>query len=238
MREKQSNDEILAQEQEQANQRIAGIISRTGLSASEIARRAGLSPSTLTRHYPVPSVQYTMSARTLAKLSIAFPLDKNGSPGETGQRAEARGTKDGPGLPVFTLRAGDPKRATSVDLKLELYSGDFRAPISLRQLPHGATDLGRYFVCYMPGDSMEPRIRAGDALLIDRLRPPPLHADVMVQYRQDGDSVDVCIGVLVDRDQTSIEIMLLRDGLRARIDRNSLNNIYLISGVFDASLFS
>ncbi|WP_337587942.1 helix-turn-helix domain-containing protein, partial [Sphingobium sp. DC-2] len=60
-------------DQQRARGLIGCLIEETGLSATEIARRSGLAPSTLTRIYPTPSVGYSLSARSITKLKEAFP---------------------------------------------------------------------------------------------------------------------------------------------------------------------
>ncbi|BAI99108.1 hypothetical protein SJA_P1-01560 (plasmid) [Sphingobium indicum UT26S] len=60
-------------DQDRARNLVGCLVKETGFSASQIARRSGLAPSTLTRIYPNPTVGYSLSDRSVAKLKATFP---------------------------------------------------------------------------------------------------------------------------------------------------------------------
>jgi transcriptional regulator with XRE-family HTH domain len=72
------------EEQEAARRLVREMMRATGLDPTSLARKAGVSPSTLTR-LMAGSVKHTLSVRTLAKLSratgieipVAPPLDES-----------------------------------------------------------------------------------------------------------------------------------------------------------------
>lgn len=224
-------------EQEKARHFIGRIVNSTGLSVTEIARKAGLSPSTLTRIYPEPTVNYTLSTRTLAKIRNAFPLNDHE---EVSSRvAEARQpfmAQPMPSIPVYVLGALDDPSVSaqmSVPNEFELYSADLE-DTKVQQIPQLALlDKDRFVAAYMPGDAMEPRFRAGEMVLIDKVRPAAIGGDVFVGLNGgEGPSV-VTVAKLIERDRNQITLLQHRYRTEINIHRSRVENIYPIVALFE-----
>ncbi|WP_084694370.1 hypothetical protein [Sphingobium sp. YBL2] len=104
-------------DQDRARSLIGCLIKETGFSASQIARRSGLAPSTLTRIYPNPTVGYSLSQQSVAKLRATFPdafsiCETDGLPLRS--PASDITLKDDPALPVVSKQSGIPVYAASV----------------------------------------------------------------------------------------------------------------------------
>ena len=234
-------------DQQKARGLISCLIEETGLSATEVARRSGLSPSTLTRIYPTPSVGYSLSARSISKLREAFP--------EPFAMCEARETlpsaspahshmvKERPmpfampsdrSIPVYAASLLFPDEdSISVANDLEIWEGDFTQPAAYMPAPFGRGDAGRYFAIYIPSEAMEPRFRAGERVIVDRIKPASLDTDVIVQLRDEDERSLWTIGKLNARDRNLIGLMQYKDRVTASIHRSKVRHIFPIIGMLD-----
>lgn len=220
---------------------IGRIVDATNLSVSEIAKRAGIAPSTLTRMYPNPSVKYTLSARTLRKLDQAFPDDPAYPSVERPSRAPSRLREEpsgyaappASGIPIFRLGPSLAETDVRPDA-FELFEGDLDLPIGRwNGLPTIAGDP--MFLVYMPGDGMAPRIDAGEALLIDRLRPPALRSDILAEIARADGSTAYCIGILAERDRDGVTLAQLRDAVSLTLRHGEIKQLLRIAARFDAA---
>ncbi|MDX3909702.1 MAG: S24 family peptidase [Sphingobium sp.] len=224
-------------EQEKARQLIGRIVSSTGLSVTEIARKAGLSPSTLTRIYPEPTVNYTLSTRTLAKIRAAFPMNDNDDvSSRVSETRQAFIAQPPPSIPVYALGALEDASVSaqlSVPADFELYSANLQ-DAKLQQVPQFAQlDKDRFVAAYMPGDAMEPRFRAGEMVLIDKIRPAAIGGDVFVGLNGgDGSSV-VTVAKLVERDRNQITLLQHRYKTEINIHRSRVDTIFPIVALFE-----
>lgn len=132
-------------------------------------------------------------------------------------------------LPSFELDQNE------TGLHIDLYSGDLAIAVARLKCPIYLSDTERYFAVFMPGDSMEPRIRAGEVLLVDRLRPAALHADVLIEIIC-GDRSMFAIVELINRTSDQIVVKELRSTSPAAIPRPRVRNIFLIAGRFDNAI--
>ncbi len=228
-------------EQERAREYVAELVRQTGLAVSEIARRAGLAPSTLTRIYPESVVKYTLSARTLAKLHRAFPMALE-NPSRAPQRGDSSGllvrsTPTEPhGIDLFNLQVAEQGvlRPAHTD-DLELLEGGFET--SLRKLhAHLLNDEARYAAIYMPSESMEPRFRAAEILIIDRFRPPAVNAEVLIRFTKIAAKSFFCIAKLTDQDHAHIDVIQYKYGRLGRIPKENIESIYTIVGMIDTEI--
>lgn len=213
-------------EQQRACALLHRIVTQTGLSITEIARAAGLSPSTLTRIYPKPSVSYTLSMRTLTKIHAAFP---DAYPGSS---ALSVSQSDETHVPLLLLRERNrtgEEAASVVPADLELYTlapdaSQIQAPPYL-----SVRDTDRFVTAYVPGNAMAPRIKTGEMLLIDKIKPAPVGTDVLVSLRQEQEDQVVTVGTLLARDRDHIT---LQQGLVvANLDHSQVGYIHLIVAV-------
>ena len=156
---------ILANMQAMENDKelIQALVDFTGLSASEIARRAGMAVTTLTRPLN-QEVEHKISLPTLTKLRAAFP--------------DFPGFRDaGSAIPILSasrdvgavalrvldldLSMGD---GSNIDDYAEVGTVDFDAGL-LRKLTRTRPD--RLFMARGSGDSMFPTLVNGDMVMID-----------------------------------------------------------------------
>lgn len=230
-------------DQQRACALIGSLVQLTGLTATEIARRSDLSPSTLTRIYPTPTVGYSLSSRSIAKLKDAFPepfamseATDNLAPTPSPMLKDRSSAFSMPSqrlIPVYatTLLFPDESEAPVAD-DLEVWEGDLARPALYMAPPFGLADVDRYFAIYIPGDAMEPRFRAGERVILDRIRPAAIDTDVLVKLRDDDTDRPLwTIGRLTARDRNLIGLMQYRDKLTASIHRSRIKHIFPIIGM-------
>lgn len=195
----------LAAHQDDTRRLVRAMMTLTGLTASGLARAAGLTPSTLNR-FMNKDVGHTLSSRTmLALMAETF----------THLRGRALQTLDpaaiatlAPAIPVFErgiLELAPETRALLTEIKtraapagqshatlaelpvvmamsqgIDVAAGDFaRAPLKAPRPPFLADDP-LAFALLMPDQSMAPRFDAGDMLYVSPSRTLDGAADVVV----------------------------------------------------------
>ncbi len=156
---------------------IEGLIQHSGLSASEIARRAKLTPSTLTRPLN-QDVKFQLSKPTIDKLRIAFPdyppfATESDNPIIAGQRTYISIEV----LPSFAGMGGGGNG-----------EGDIEFGLVPRHLVHDQLrakprDL---LLIEARGDSMQPDFQHGDQILIDRRDVNPIQPGTFALWDGDG----------------------------------------------------
>lgn len=233
-------------DQQRARSLIGCLVKQTGLSATEIARRSGLAPSTLTRIYPSPTVGYSLSDRSITKLQVTFPDAFSAC--ETGElpsqpAAAAIPARDEVSLAELNRQKTIPVYAASLhfpdeggsgfSVELELWEGDLACPAAYMAAPFGLGDPERYFAAYIPGDGMEPRFRAGEKVILDRIKPASIGTDVLVQLREEAGRSLWMIGRLIARDRNLVELKQYRDQVTAAVPREKIAQIYPIIGMID-----
>lgn len=214
-------------EQQRACALLHRIVGHTGLSITEIARAAGLSPSTLTRIYPTPSVSYTLSMRTLTKIHAAFP---DAYPGNSALNVSQ--TPHEAHVPLLLLGEYDASREASGTLAqsgFELYTlvpdpSQIQAPPYLT-----VRDMDRFVTAYVPGEAMAPRIKTGEMLLIDKIKPSPIGSDVLVSLRQGQEGQIVTIGTLLARDRD--HVTLQQGEIVAKFANSEIRYFHLIVAI-------
>lgn len=225
-------------DQQRARSLIGRLVERTGLSATEVARSAGLAPSTLTRIYPVPSVDYSLSARSIAKLKAAFPDDFTAAAElqETPTSAPILRERFIPfaapshnSIPVYSTTLLFPEEnGLPLSKELELWQGDFARPAAYMPIPFGQADVERYFAIYIPSEAMEPRFRAGERVILDRIKPASIDTDALVQLRGDDGEMLWTVGRLRTRDRNLIGLTQYRDNIAVSIHRSKIAHIFPI----------
>lgn len=214
-------------EQQRACALLHRIVAHTGLSITEIARVAGLSPSTLTRIYPTPSVSYTLSMRTLTKIHAAFP---DAYPGSSALNVSH--TPYEAHVPLLLLGEYDMASEGAdmlVPPDFELYT--LVPDTSQIQAPPYLTvrDMDRFVTAYVPGNAMAPRIKTGEMLLIDKIKPAPVGSDVLVSLHQGQEGQVVTIGTLLARDRDHVTLQQGRT--IAKFDNGQVRYFHLIVAV-------
>lgn len=233
-------------DQQRARTLIGCLVDETGLSATEIARRSGLAPSTLTRIYPSPSVGYSLSSRSIGKIKQAFPeafaLCEDGtaaapsSPpmGIVRERAHPFAAPGPKLIPVYATTLLFPEESSmALASELEVWEGDVARPVAYMAMPFRQGDAERYFAIYIPGDAMEPRFRAGERVILDRIKPASIDTDVLVQLSDDTGRSLWTIGRLNTRDRNIIGLMQYRDKATASIHRSKVKHVFPIIGMID-----
>lgn len=235
-------------DQRRARDLIGCLVEETGFSATEIARRSGLAPSTLTRIYPTPTVGYSLSVRSIAKLREAFPepfsmceakmsSELSAAPAPSAmlkERAHPFAMPSPRLIPVYAAALLFPEQGDVVLANdLEVWEGDLSRPAAHMTMPFGLSDPDRYFAIYIPGEAMEPRFRAGERVILDRIKPAPIEADVLVQLRDDTERSLWTIGRLTARDRNLIGLTQYRDRVTGSIHRSQIRHIFPIIGMID-----
>lgn len=143
---------------------IEGLASWSGKSPTEVARMAGLTPSTLTRPLNQP-VKHRLSTPTINKLKEAFPS----FPGflETPDQLMPEPEQDYVSVEVLPTYAGMGGGGTG--------EGDVENALVSRALIEDVLrgTASDFLVINVRGDSMEPDFHHGDQLLVDRRDTSP-----------------------------------------------------------------
>lgn len=139
---------------------MLALVDYTGLSAAEVARKAGLAATTIQR--PIKGTADTrISQRTIEKLAEAFPK----FPGWTRAGAAALAGFDEPDLvPVREIDLSFGMGATYLDVPITEEIHHFPRAW-LRRYTRSSPD--KLFFAQGIGDSMEPTLHDSDLLLID-----------------------------------------------------------------------
>lgn len=228
--------------QAQTIEMIGRIRQSTGLSVTEIARRAGLSPSTLTRAYPQPKVDYTLSARTLAKIAAEFPDEVGGRNSKSFPQKLVRGSRADFSrvmLPVFALESFKPSGTarsspTSLSIVLgqppvEVWSDIHSEPSVTIPLMISYEEQNRLIGVHLAGDAMEPRLKAGEIAIVDKMKPVPLMADVVVRLLVQRKDVGLIIAQIIKRDSLNMYFSFVSEpGQIIAIPRSEVIEIFPI----------
>lgn len=149
---------------------MLALVDYTGLSAAEIARKAGLAATTIQR--PIKGTADTrISQRTIEKLAQAFPK----FPGWTRAGAAALASFEEPDIvPVREIDLAYGMGATYLDVPVTEEVHHFPRTW-LRRYTRSAPD--KLYFAQGIGDSMEPTLHDSDLLLIDTAQRQLTSAD-------------------------------------------------------------
>lgn len=139
------------------------LIEWSGKSASDVAKLAGLTPSTLTRplNHDVP---YKLSKATMDKLKVKFP----GFPGFGLHNGDDHGSRSYVSIKILPSYAGMGGGGSGQG---DLETGLVSRSLVEDELKARTEDL---LLIDVRGDSMEPIFRQGDQLLIDKRDRNPI----------------------------------------------------------------
>lgn len=249
-----AGDTEVSAHQAQTRKFVGAMMKLTGMSATGLARAAGLTPSTVNRfmHHPV---RHTLSQRTMLALMTETFLNIKGRAAQT-LNAEAladlapaiavyeRGILEvAPDVETTLLQAKSaiehpaqrPVPAVS-DLPVLMAStrgvivqtADFtQAPLKTQRPPFLDGDP-KAFAILMPDESMMPRFDAGDMLYVSPARPlDGAKVDAVVERTEGG----FVIGTLAAMTSDAVRLATLSPRERASFDRSKIRGVYRIVGV-------
>ena len=152
---------------------VAALVRETGLDLTNLARRAGISSTTLTRFHNDPGYTNSLSARTLKKLSdasgVPLPASLGGAPGAmTAPRAQ--NALNGLAIPQSGPR--DLPVVGHVRGGQEGYFFDNGLIQSYAERPWFLLGQSGAYAVYVNDGSMEPVMRHGQLVYVSPAVPP------------------------------------------------------------------
>ena len=173
----------MSEQQTAVRELVQQMLAETGLTLTELARRAGVSSTTLTR-FMNKDVKHTLSMSTLGKLSVAsgvsVPMGM-ALPGAAGA-ATARPPADTLAVPKRGEMPQDlPVYGTAQGANGEgAFVINMGGQVDRIRRPPGLMANRDAFAIYVEGDSMEPRFEPGETVVVDPNRPVRPGDDVVL----------------------------------------------------------
>jgi SOS-response transcriptional repressor LexA len=162
---------------------VDALVRETGLDLTNLARRAGVSSTTLTRFHNDPGYTNSLSARTLKKLSDATGIPLPASLGGGGAGAMtapgAQGAINGMAVPQAGPR--DLPVVGHARGGHEGYFFDNGLVQSYAERPWFLLGQSSAYAVYVNDGSMEPVLRHGQLVYVSPAVPPTPGDDVVVQ---------------------------------------------------------
>lgn len=203
------------------------LVRETGLDLTNLARRAGVSSTTLTRFHNDPRYTNSLSARTLKKLSdatgIPLPPSLGGAPNgasplPSGVLNTHAVPQPGPrDLPVFGHARGGQ----------EGYFFDNGIVESYVERPWFLLGQSNAYAVYVNDGSMDPVLRHGQLVYVSPTVPPTPGDDVVVQLN-DGQGL---IKRLVRRTNRSLMLEQFNPAKRLDIPMGDVRSVHLVVAV-------
>lgn len=161
---------------------VDALVRETGLDLTNLARRAGVSSTTLTRFHNDPGYTNSLSARTLKKLSdasgVPLPASLGGAPGAM-VAPGAQNAVNGLAIPQSGPR--DLPVVGHVRGGQEGYFFDNGLIQSYAERPWFLLGQSGAYAVYVNDGSMEPVMRHGQLVYVSPAVPPRPGDDVVVQ---------------------------------------------------------
>lgn len=126
-------------------------------------------------------------------------------------------------LPVRGARAGDGGIVVSK-----------RAAIDWVDRPERLKDVADAYALYVLNDSMEPKYRQGDLLLIDPHKPPRTLDYIVIVKEQDDDEMVILVKQLVERDDDGMLVRQFSPRLDFRISTDEIDAVHLVVGNYES----
>lgn len=211
-----------SKEREQQRAWVRGVAQAAGLTPTELAKKAGLTPSTLNRFLNDEKVTHLLSTRTIAAIRkvvgdsnhepAPLPIDTE-MPRILKSKVGVLGLDD---LPVLGHGEGG-KDGLFFD------NGEVR-----QYVPRPATLLrvNQAYAIFMHGHSMEPRFREGELLYVNPHRPPSQGDDVVIEMT-DGRGF---VKRLVRRTTKTVYVQQFNPAKEIEFPAGDIKNIHLIVG--------
>ncbi len=211
---------------------VDALLRETGLDLTNLARRAGVSSTTLTRFHNDPNYTNSLSARTLKKLSdatgVPLPPDLGGAPSNAINHA---GAPVAPG----SIRANAIPPAGPRDLPVvgharggkEGYFFDNGIVESFVERPWFLLGQSNAYAVYVNDSSMEPVLRHGQLAYVSPTVPPTPGDDVIVQLT-DGQGL---IKRLARRTTRHLVLEQFNPARRLEIPVDSVRSVHLVVAV-------
>jgi phage repressor protein C with HTH and peptisase S24 domain len=205
---------------------VDALIRETGLDLTNLARRAGVSSTTLTRFHNDPHYNNSLSARTLKKLSdvTGIPLPPslggaaNGAPMPPGTLSTHAVPQPGPrDLPVVGHARGGH----------EGYFFDNGIVESYVERPWFLLGQSSAYAVYVNDGSMEPVLRHGQLVYVSPTVPPTPGDDVVVQL---GDGQGL-IKRLLRRTAKHLVLEQFNPAKRLEIPIGQVRSVHLVVAV-------
>ncbi len=154
--------------------RIAVLAAERSMSVSELARRAGVQPHNLRRYTRQEAQPRLELAEKIAAALGVTVNDVLGTQIENGPASVVPGRK----LPVY----GSAQGGAGFDIT------DVSSPIDYMTCPADLMESMDAYAVMVAGDSMEPRFRAGETVIVQPGLPVRSGDDVVIQI-EDGDQI-------------------------------------------------
>jgi phage repressor protein C with HTH and peptisase S24 domain len=205
-------------------ERIRALREALGLSQSELARRVGVTPQAIQQleDGKVRDPRYIVALAEIlhvppATLGMAAP----GSPPAGSYRIqhEPLGRKD---LPVYASAQGGPDGSM-------VFSYD---PIEWRERPSILENVPDAFAMYVVNDSMEPRYRQGDLLLVHPRRPVRPGNDVLCVRVSENREHLAMIKQLVRMNTKEIVLLQFNPRKEIVVARRDLASLHRVLGAY------
>lgn len=203
------------------------LVRETGLDLTNLARRAGVSSTTLTRFHNDPRYTNSLSARTLKKLSdvtgIPLPPSLGGAPGGTSP------------LPSGALNTHAVPQPGPRDLPVvghargghEGYFFDNGIVESYVERPWFLLGQSSAYAVYVNDGSMDPVLRHGQLVYVSPTVPPTPGDDVVVQL-DDGQGL---IKRLLRRTAKHLVLEQFNPAKRLEIPTGQVRSVHLVVAV-------
>lgn len=233
--------------------RIADIVKaereRMGLSQSELARVIGVSPQSIQqlesglvarpRYLPELSEALGFDLREFERSGRRLPVRSSSAPAAGGPASDGApeasaghlhptttpqavpagfGRKD---LPVYASAQGGP------DGMLVSYE-----PIEWVQRPERLVGVPDAFAMYVVNDSMEPKYRQGDLLLIHPTRPVRRGDSVLLIKLSENQEHSAFIKELVSMDADKVTFKQYNPAKTFKIERRQVQGLHLVIGAY------
>jgi phage repressor protein C with HTH and peptisase S24 domain len=194
-------------------------LAETGRSQRELAEALGLDPSAVTR---------LLKGQRRLRLEEAEKADAFFGDAPTANVIARPGGGDGDPdqaartLPVYASAQGGPDGMV-IDAE----------PIEMMRRPQFLEGVRDAFAFYVVGDSMEPRFRHGERLLVHPRRPPRAGEDVLIILKAAPDAeFNAMVKTLVAQAGQTIRVAQYNPPREFEIDRATVAGLHLIVGAY------